>query len=80
LSVHSTMQAASAIDASRCPLCGAANACAMEVERLTGQPQAPCWCMDADFSASLLARVPPERRRMACICARCAALDAHAQA
>lgn len=61
-------------DPSRCPLCGEANRCAMEVARETGQAQPPCWCMDADFSTDLLARVPAEKRRLACICARCAAL------
>jgi hypothetical protein len=62
-------------DPSRCPLCGESNRCAMEIERETGQAQPPCWCMDADFnfSEALLARVPAEKRRLACICARCAA-------
>ncbi|SEB21067.1 cysteine-rich CWC family protein [Variovorax sp. YR216] len=64
------------VDASRCPLCGEANRCAMDVERETGQKQPPCWCMAAEFSFSpeLLARVPQEKRGLACICARCAAL------
>lgn len=58
---------------SRCPLCGGANGCAMETARATGQPQPPCWCTRVEFSAELLARVPPEALRSACICARCAA-------
>ncbi len=62
-----------ALDATRCPLCGEANRCAMEIERETGQAQPGCWCMTADFDAALLARLPPERRGLACICARCAA-------
>ena len=62
------------VDASRCPLCGEANRCAIEAERETGQAQPPCWCMAAGFGADLLARVPPDQRRLACICARCAAL------
>jgi hypothetical protein len=61
-------------DPSRCPLCGEVNRCAIEIARETGQPPSPCWCMEADFSAELLARVPAEKRRLACICARCAAL------
>lgn len=60
-------------DPSRCPLCGESNRCAMEIEGETGQKQAACWCMAVDFSADLLARVPAEKRRLACICARCAA-------
>ena len=64
------------LDASRCPLCGEANRCAMEVERETGQKQPPCWCMAAayTFSPELLATVPQDQRGLACICARCAAL------
>lgn len=60
-------------DPSRCPLCGQANRCAMEIERETGVPQGPCWCVSAGFTPELLARVPTEARGMACICARCAA-------
>ena len=61
------------IDATRCPLCGEQNRCAMEVARETGEPQAPCWCMAADFRNAPLAAVPQEKRGKACICARCAA-------
>lgn len=59
-------------DATRCPLCGQPNRCAMEVERETGEKQPPCWCAQVDFSADLLARVPPEAQRQACICRACA--------
>ncbi|MDR7306246.1 cysteine-rich CWC family protein [Rhodoferax saidenbachensis] len=58
-----------------CPLCGQGNLCAMEVERVTGQKQPPCWCTQASFSAELLARVPAADRGQACICAACAALQ-----
>lgn len=63
-------------DPSRCPLCGESNRCAMEIERETGRKQPACWCMAVDFSEPLLARVPAEKRRLACICARCAAQHA----
>ncbi|MDH4376197.1 MAG: cysteine-rich CWC family protein [Ramlibacter sp.] len=63
------------VDPTRCPLCGGPNTCAMETARATGQPQPPCWCTQVDFSAELLARVPPEAQRRACICARCAASE-----
>jgi hypothetical protein len=59
-------------DPTRCPLCGQPNTCAMEMEKASGQPQPPCWCTQVDFSADLLARVPPESQRVACICAACA--------
>lgn len=61
----------------RCPLCGQANQCAMEVERATGMQQPPCWCTQADFTADLLARLPAAARGKACVCAACASkLDA----
>ncbi|MDH5205717.1 MAG: cysteine-rich CWC family protein [Hylemonella sp.] len=59
-------------DPTRCPLCGQSNGCANEAARATGQPQPPCWCTRAEFSAELLARVPPSARRRACICQACA--------
>jgi hypothetical protein len=50
----------------------------MEAQRATGQPQPPCWCTQADFTADLLARVPPEAQRKACICAVCVRAAANA--
>jgi len=44
----------------------------MEVEKQTGVKQGPCWCTGVDFGAELLARVPAEAQRLACICAACA--------
>lgn len=61
-----------ALDPCRCPLCGQPNACANEVARATGVPQPACWCTSVKFSAELLARVPPDAQRKACICAACA--------
>jgi len=61
------------LDPTRCPICGQANRCAMEVERETGVKQGACWCTGVDFSADLLAQVPASARRQACICAACAA-------
>jgi len=55
-----------------CPLCGAPNRCALEIERETGVKQQACWCTQIDFSADLLARVPDSARDRACICAACA--------
>ncbi len=68
-----TMAVAAAIDTTRCPLCGASNRCAMEIERETGQTQPPCWCMQADFSNAPLSALPEAMRGLACLCARCAA-------
>ncbi|MEY4911430.1 MAG: hypothetical protein RL761_1093 [Pseudomonadota bacterium] len=58
--------------ANKCPLCGHVNQCAMEIERETGLKQAPCWCTGVNFDADLLARVPAEKRNLACICEKCA--------
>ena len=44
----------------------------MEVERETGVKQPACWCSQATFPPELLARVPAEARRRACICPACA--------
>lgn len=59
-------------DAGHCPLCGKANHCAMELERVSGQKQPPCWCTQASFSANLLAQLPAESKGLACVCAACA--------
>ena len=67
------MQTTPTSDPTRCPLCGGDNRCAMELERATGQPQPPCWCVDAAFPPDLLARLPQEAEGKACICATCVA-------
>jgi hypothetical protein len=50
----------------------------MEIERATGEPQPPCWCVSETFPPALLARLPEAARGAACICSACvkAALDA----
>jgi hypothetical protein len=64
---------AAILDATRCPLCGRTNQCAMEVERATGLKQPPCWCTQVDFNRELLGSLPGEARGLACICQPCAA-------
>ncbi len=61
------------VDPCACPLCGQPNQCANEVERATGLPQDPCWCTTVAFDPALLERVPPQARKLACICAGCCA-------
>ena len=56
-----------------CPLCDKPNQCAMEIAKATGQPQEPCWCVNALFTPELLAKLPEEAKGQACICANCAA-------
>lgn len=62
-----------AIDTRLCPMCGQSNQCANEAQQATGTAQGPCWCTTAVFTPELLLSVPAEARRLACICARCAA-------
>lgn len=64
------------VDPNRCPLCGGDNLCAMEIERATGQPQPPCWCLSSSFAPELLAQLPAQADGLACICARCVAAHA----
>ena len=59
-------------DPAHCPLCGQANRCAMETEKVSGVKQPPCWCTQVDFSAGLLDSIPPAARGKACVCAACA--------
>lgn len=55
------------VDSSHCPLCGQANQCAIAA----GQPAESCWCMRADISRQVLARIPEAQRGKACICPAC---------
>lgn len=54
-----------------CPLCGQANSCLNQGSADIGRS---CWCNDPDiyFPESLLSQIPPEKRRKACVCQRCA--------
>jgi len=61
-----------ALDPCRCPLCGQPNGCANEIARASGTAQPPCWCTTVTFAPALLARVPAQAQRRACICAACA--------
>jgi len=55
-----------AVDPSRCPLCGASNACGGEAG------VASCWCRDLKIPAEVLDRIPAAARDRACVCERCA--------
>jgi hypothetical protein len=59
------------IDPAVCPLCGHGNNCAMAYPGAVAADVKPCWCLDATFSAALIARVPKELRDRACICKTC---------
>lgn len=51
-----------------CPLCGGPNGCA---PAQSGSFASPCWCQTQGIDAQARARVPPQLRGKACICARC---------
>ena len=51
-----------------CPLCERPNGCQLATQ---DDYKGPCWCMKENFPPGLLARVPEEARRCACICHRC---------
>jgi hypothetical protein len=63
----------SAIDPSLCPVCGEPNTCGMS------QGKSECWCFSAQIPKATLERVPSEAKNVACICPRCAALQADAK-
>lgn len=55
------------VDPAQCPLCGAANVCAMVVD-----PDAKhCWCFDATIPSDVLEQVPAAALGVACVCQRC---------
>ncbi len=56
-------------DATRCPLCGEANACQIAAGRTK------CWCFETPVPADVLARVPLAAQGVACVCKRCASGD-----
>ncbi|MEO8248212.1 MAG: cysteine-rich CWC family protein [Burkholderiales bacterium] len=61
-----------------CPLCGADNCCALELERVTGLPQPPCWCTGVTIDAAVLDRIPRSLARISCVCPTCATARAPA--
>ncbi len=55
------------IETSKCPLCGAPNQCALAADPAATE----CWCDDKLFPRELLAKIPAEADRRACICQDC---------
>jgi len=56
------------VNPARCPLCGGPNECQLCTHAAY---KGPCWCAREDISTELLARVPENFRRSACICLAC---------
>jgi len=53
-----------------CPLCGKPNRC-NEKGVVKGITMEKCWCAYETFPNKLLAQVPAEKQRKACICINC---------
>jgi prepilin-type processing-associated H-X9-DG protein/prepilin-type N-terminal cleavage/methylation domain-containing protein len=53
-----------------CPLCGAANDCQL---CSSASYKGPCWCAQVEVPEELLALVPPDLKKRACICRDCIA-------
>jgi hypothetical protein len=67
-------QASNLDDATKCPLCGEANMCAVA----GGRAPESCWCMTASIAPEVVAKIPPQARGRVCICPRCAGEPADA--
>ncbi len=57
------------IDASRCPLCGMRNECALASG--DGENEKPCWCFGESFPSTLRERAKSVDDGASCICRAC---------
>ncbi len=56
-----------------CPACGARNDCTLADPRTADRA---CWCYSVTIDPKLLEALAPELRNTACLCPRCAQVDA----
>ncbi|MGB8354983.1 MAG: cysteine-rich CWC family protein [Chthoniobacteraceae bacterium] len=61
----------------KCPLCGESNGCQLAS---SGCYKGECWCMKENIPAELLANVPEDARRVACVCKKCVVIARTAEA
>ncbi|MGF6590690.1 cysteine-rich CWC family protein [Pseudomonas sp. 2835] len=64
-------------DSRRCPACGASNDCSLADPRTVAQV---CWCYGVSIDPKVLEALPAELRNKACLCPRCAEVEAQLQA
>ncbi|MFK8332499.1 cysteine-rich CWC family protein [Pseudomonas sp. BJa5] len=64
-------------DTRRCPACGASNHCSLADPRTAAQA---CWCYGVSIDPKVLDALPAELRDKACLCPRCAEVEAQLQA
>ncbi|WP_077045866.1 cysteine-rich CWC family protein [Pseudomonas sp. KK4] len=60
-----------------CPACGAPNNCTLADPRTVDRA---CWCFSVSIDPAVLQALPPELRNAACLCPRCAEVEAQLQA
>jgi hypothetical protein len=60
-----------------CPACGARNDCTLADPRRASQA---CWCYSVSIDPAVLAALPAALRDLACLCPRCAQVEAQLQA
>lgn len=63
--------------ATLCPACGASNDCTLAYPATAQQP---CWCFSVSIDPAILEALPAELRNQACLCPRCAQVDAQLKA
>lgn len=63
-------------DTALCPACGASNSCALADPRTAARP---CWCYGVSIDLDVLQALPAELRDQACLCPRCARVEAQLQ-
>lgn len=64
-------------DPRHCPACGARNDCSLADPRTAAQA---CWCYSVQIAPHVLEALPAELRNAACLCPRCAQVEAQLQA
>lgn len=64
-------------DTTLCPACGARNDCSLADPARAAQA---CWCYSVTIEPAVLEALPAELRNAACLCPRCAQVDAQLRA
>lgn len=64
-------------DTRLCPACGASNQCSLADPRSATQA---CWCYSVQIDPGVIEALPAELRNSACLCPRCARVEAQLQA
>lgn len=60
-----------------CPACGARNDCSLADPRTADRE---CWCYGVTIDPAVLGALPAALRNQACLCPRCAQVEAQLQA